>query len=356
MTHDGKTREQLIHELEVAEAQYKELEEKLGERTHELSKRAKELNCLYAASNLMAETDWSMDEVLQGIVYLIQASWRHPDITCARIIFEGRQFKTDNFNETAWKQSSDINVFGKKVGSVEVYHLQQESAVREGPFLKEEWDLIHAMGRELGRFAQRRRAEEIIKDLAYKDEVTGMPNRRVFNDRLSLEIAHADRDRRKLGVMLLDLDNFKRVNDTLGHSMGDRLLQAVGDRLTSLLRKSDTIARMGGDEFMILLPQMDQAEAAGKIATRIIEVFRKPFVLDRHELHVTTSIGLVIYPNDGEDGDILTKNADIAMYHAKKEGRNNYQRYTPSMNAEQQPRSQMDLQGHHQAQEVEGET
>ena len=318
--------------------EYKQTEEKLRERTHELSKRAKELNCLYEVSNLMAESDWSMDEIFQGIVYLIQASWRHPDITGARIVFEERQFKTDNFKETAWKQSSDINVCGRKAGSVEVYHLQEKPAVREDPFLKEEWDLIHALGRELSRFAERKRAEETIKELAYKDEVTGLPNRRVFNDRLSLEIAHTERNQQKLGVMLLDLDHFKSVNDELGHSMGDKLLQAVGDLLTSLLRKSDTVARLGGDEFMLLLPEMDRSETAGKIAMRIMEAFRKPFVLNSQKVHITTSLGIVVYPDDGEDGDILIRNADIAMYHAKKEGRNNYQRYAPSMNAEQQPR------------------
>ena len=313
MTDKGKTKEQLIREL---------------------SKRVKELNCLYTASNLMAEQDWTLDEVFQGIVYLIQTSWQYPDKTCARIIFEGQQFKTDNFNETALRQSSGLNVFGKEAGHVEVYLLEGESAVPEEVFLKEEWDLIHALGRELGRFIERKRTEETIKELAYKDEVTGLPNRRVFNDRLVLEMTHADRNRQKLAVMMLDLDHFKRVNDRLGHSMGDKLLQAVANRLTTILRKSDTVARLGGDEFMLLLPEMNQLEIERKLAVRVMEVFRKPFVLDSHEFHITTSLGIVVYPDDGEDADSLVKNADIAMYRVKKEGRNNYQRYTASMNAQ----------------------
>ncbi len=128
--------------------------------------------------------------------------------------------------------------------------------------------------------------------------------------------------------MLLDLDHFKEVNDTLGHGVGDKLLQVVGDRLTSILRKGDTVARMGGDEFMVLLPEIAGGEDAAEVAAKILEAFREPFVFDGHELHITTSIGIAIYPDDGEDGDTLTKNADIAMYRAKDRGRDNYQRYT----------------------------
>ena len=179
----------------------------------------------------------------------------------------------------------------------------------------------------------RRRAEETIKRLAYHDALTGLPNRRLFNDRLNLALAHAHRSQQKLAVMLFDLDHFKDVNDTLGHSVGDLLLQVVGDRLTSLLRKGDTVARMGGDEFMLLLPETAQEEDAAKIAQKILEAFRKPFVFDGHELRITTSIGIAMYPEDGEDGDTLMKNADIAMYRAKDKGRDNYQRYTPVENA-----------------------
>jgi len=128
--------------------------------------------------------------------------------------------------------------------------------------------------------------------------------------------------------MLLDLDHFKDVNDTLGHRVGDQLLQAVGERLTSLLRQSDTVARMGGDEFMVILPEIGRGEDATRIAQKILEAFRRPFVFDGHELHITTSIGIALYPDDGEDVDTLMKNADIAMYRAKEQGRDNYQRYS----------------------------
>ncbi len=176
--------------------------------------------------------------------------------------------------------------------------------------------------------AERMRAEETIKQMAYHDDLTGLPNRRLFNDRLTLELAHAQRNRQKLAVMLLDLDNFKDVNDALGHSAGDKLLQVVGDRLTSLLRKGDTIARMGGDEFMLLLPGITRLEDAAKTARKTLEAFRRPVEFDSHKFRITTSIGIALYPDDGEDSDTLVRNADIAMYRAKGAGRGNYQCYT----------------------------
>ena len=176
---------------------------------------------------------------------------------------------------------------------------------------------------------ERKRAEEIIKQMAYHDDLTGLPNRRLFNDRLNLAMTHAHRNHQRLAVMLLDLDHFKGVNDTLGHSVGDQLLQDVSKRLASLLRKGDTAARMGGDEFMLLLPEITQVEGAAEVAQKILEAIREPYVLDGHELHVTTSIGIAIYPDDGEDVDTIMKNADIAMYRAKDGGRGSYQSWQP---------------------------
>ena len=170
--------------------------------------------------------------------------------------------------------------------------------------------------------------EEAIRRLAYYDSLTGLPNRLLFNDYLTRALNRARSSGRKLAMMLLDLDELKRVNDTLGHSIGDRLLKSVGVRLKSLLREGDIVGRMGGDEFMLLLPEISRDEDAVKIAQRILEAFRRPIGLDTHELYVTASIGVAIYPADGEDADTLTKNADIAMYFAKEKGRDNYQRYS----------------------------
>ena len=180
---------------------------------------------------------------------------------------------------------------------------------------------------------ERKRTEQQLAFMATHDPLTGLPNRMLFNDRLTVALAYAQRNRQKLTVMLLDLDSFKQINDTLGHSVGDQLLQAVGDRLKGSLRKTDTVARMGGDEFLLLLPQIARAEDAATVAQHIMKTFQAPFSLEERELCITASIGIAIYPDDGEDVDTLLRNADKAMYRAKQKGRNNYQRYNPTMDA-----------------------
>jgi diguanylate cyclase (GGDEF)-like protein/PAS domain S-box-containing protein len=180
---------------------------------------------------------------------------------------------------------------------------------------------------------ERKRAEATIRELAYHDSLTGLPNRMLFNDRITLELAHAHRNRQKFAVMMLDLDYFKDINDTLGHGVGDQLLQVVGHRLTGLLRKNDTVARMGGDEFLLLLPDIAQVEAATKIAQKILRAVSKPFMIDGNKLQITTSIGIATYPKDGKNGDTLMTHADNAMYRAKKEGRNTYHSYSEKKEA-----------------------
>ena len=180
---------------------------------------------------------------------------------------------------------------------------------------------------------ERKEAEVKIRKMAYHDALTRLPNRVMFVDRLKVAMAYAQRHKQKLAVMLLDLDQFKDINDTYGHNVGDQLLRSVGNRLTGLLRKSDTISRMGGDEFFLLFPELTRVNDAVKIAQKIMDAFKEPFTFDGHKLNITTSIGIALYPNDGEQVDILLINADIAMYHAKQKGRNNYQRYTETMGA-----------------------
>ncbi|NQT84292.1 diguanylate cyclase [bacterium] len=172
---------------------------------------------------------------------------------------------------------------------------------------------------------EKRRAEEELAYRATHDALTDLPNRALFKAHLTLALTLARRKQRKLAVMVLDLDRFKNVNDTLGHGAGDQLLQAVGVRLVDLLRESDRIGRMGGDEFTLLLTEVAKVEDAAEVACRILGAVRKPFVIDGHQLHITTSIGIALYPSDGDDPDTLIKNADKAMYRAKKHGRNNYQ-------------------------------
>ena len=174
-------------------------------------------------------------------------------------------------------------------------------------------------------------AEETIKYMAYHDALTGLPNRMLFNDRLAMAMANAQRNGKSIAVMMLDLDKFKQVNDVLGHKMGDLLLKAVAERLKKTLRRSDTVARMGGDEFMIILPEMAHEYDAGIVAEKIIEAFQWPFRLDTKELSAKTSVGVAIYPKDGEDTETIMKHADIAMYYSKGRGRNKYTLYSSEM-------------------------
>jgi diguanylate cyclase (GGDEF)-like protein/PAS domain S-box-containing protein len=174
---------------------------------------------------------------------------------------------------------------------------------------------------------ERKQTEEKIRQMAYHDSLTGLPNRKLFSDRLNIAIVQAQRNQKKVGIAMLDLDHFKDVNDTLGHTMGDLFLKATAERLHVTLRKGDTIARFGGDEFVLILPDLAIIEDATQIAQKIIDSFCNPFLIDSHQLVTTTSIGIVVYPNDGTTEDLLLRNADIAMYQAKQEGRNQYQLY-----------------------------
>jgi len=192
---------------------------------------------------------------------------------------------------------------------------------------------------------ERRRAEEQILYLAYHDALTGLGNRLLFKQRLGLALAQARRGESGIGVLFLDLDHFKRINDTLGHSVGDLLLQGVADRIVASVRESDTVARsatsdsaaaisrLGGDEFTILLSEVREAQDLAKVARRILDALSRPFTLEGHEIVIGASIGIAAWPMDGDDVETLLRNADTAMYHAKDRGRNNYQFYTESMNA-----------------------
>ena len=170
-----------------------------------------------------------------------------------------------------------------------------------------------------------------ISHLAAHDWLTDLPNRMLLGDRLSQAIASAERHRYLLAVAFLDLDGFKQINDTLGHGVGDMLLQAVAGRLVESVRRSDTVSRLGGDEFVLLLSRIEQHEDAAATAQKVIAAVAMPFDVAGHEIHVTASVGVSIYPNDGQDGDSLIMNADMAMYRAKERGNNLYQFYRPEM-------------------------
>ncbi len=191
---------------------------------------------------------------------------------------------------------------------------------------------------------ERKQAEEQIRHLAYFDSLTGLANRQSFRERVTQAFTLATRYRRQMAVLFLDLDDFKRINDTLGHNVGDLLLKSVAERLRITLRDADgltrtsvqnsghEVARLGGDEFMVMLAEINHAEDAAVVARRILETLREPLSLAGHQVFVTPSIGIAVFPHDGEEVDTLFKNADTAMYHAKRSGKNAYQFYDDSMN------------------------
>ncbi|MFI3185556.1 MAG: EAL domain-containing protein [Methylococcaceae bacterium] len=196
----------------------------------------------------------------------------------------------------------------------------------------------------IATLAARTLAEEIEKTkdqmthLAQHDALTDLPNRILLNDRLAQAIALAHRQDKQFALLFLDLDRFKHINDSLGHVVGDHLLQSVGKRLMTCVRNSDTVCRQGGDEFLILLSNIEHAKDAALSAQKILAALTRPHAIDQLELHVSVSIGISVYPDDGQDADTLIKNADTAMYHAKEAGRNNHQFFEQNMNAQAEER------------------
>ncbi|MGZ3239905.1 MAG: sensor domain-containing protein, partial [Burkholderiaceae bacterium] len=179
---------------------------------------------------------------------------------------------------------------------------------------------------------ERHYANAKIGHMAYHDALTGLPNRILLKDRLNQAIIHAQRIKDGVAILFIDLDQFKLINDSLGHHIGDRLLQSVAQRLQCCMRKDDTLARFGGDEFVLVLMAPADGRSAGQVAEKIRDILQLPVLVDGHELHVGCSIGISLYPHDGSDSETLMRNADIAMYHAKEIGRSNFQYFTPDLN------------------------
>ena len=187
--------------------------------------------------------------------------------------------------------------------------------------------------------SERKLAEKRIENLAFYDELTQLPNRRLFYDRIEIALATAHRNNEKMALLFIDLDYFKEVNDNFGHRIGDKLLQSIAKRLTVSSKEGDTISRIGGDEFTLLLTEMREIDHICKACHRIIEKLRQPYYIEGHALNITSSIGIAVYPEDGKTEEELMKNADIAMYRAKDIGRNSYQLFTPAMNTHSLERS-----------------
>jgi diguanylate cyclase (GGDEF)-like protein/PAS domain S-box-containing protein len=201
-------------------------------------------------------------------------------------------------------------------------------SITTSPLLNAEWVIIgnSVIARDV---TERRTMEETIKHQAHHDTLTTLPNRQFFMDILTLGLAQARRSEKMLALLFMDLNGFKLVNDTYGHNCGDRLLQEVAQRLKTSIRESDTVARLGGDEFTVMMPDINHTEDVHIILKKILGVFESPFLLDGVAIESATSIGVSIFPDDGDSSEIMMKNADKAMYEAKGSGRNSFRFYNP---------------------------
>ena len=189
-----------------------------------------------------------------------------------------------------------------------------------------------SIGSQIGQYIVRQQAEERVRHLAHYDELTGLPNRTMFNERLKHSLAQMRRIEHSLAILFLDLDRFKNINDTLGHEAGDRVLREVAQRLRACLRETDTVGRLGGDEFVVLIEEPPRPLNGTVVAQKILTAMAKPFLMQGQEFHITASIGISTSPDDGTDIQTLMKNADIAMYRAKEQGRNTFQFYSALIN------------------------
>lgn len=256
-------------------------------------------------------------------------------------------------NEDAWRQrihpddrtQVDSDIHACLQGRTKTYCNEHRVLCRDGSV---KWVLARGMIvsrtpdgkplRMIGTHADitgRKVMEERMRHMAHYDPLTELPNRALITDRLQQAVIKARRDKAHMAVMFLDLDKFKPVNDNLGHDIGDLLLKQVAQRLLSSVRASDTVARIGGDEFVVLLPSLEQELDATVVADKILHALKQPFDVAGHDLSISCSIGIAAYPEHGDDEKLLLINADIAMYHAKKDGRNDYRFFVPSMRSEQ---------------------
>ncbi|HEY2928181.1 MAG TPA: EAL domain-containing protein [Albitalea sp.] len=193
---------------------------------------------------------------------------------------------------------------------------------------------LRAVAMQIGQYQQRKQAEQTLRYVATHDSLTGLSNRAMLHKRLSQAIKRSDRHQKRLAVLFVDLDRFKHINDTLGHGVGDAMIRACATRLTGVLREGDGVTRFGGDEFVLILEDLSEPSDAVVVVNKVLACCAEPFAIDGHELHVTASVGISLYPEDGSDGETLLKNADTAMYRAKDAGRSTYQFYAAQMNTQ----------------------
>lgn len=294
-----------------------------------LRERLKETVCLYEIRRNMLPTA-TIDCICQQIITELTRAMQFPEITVVKIEINDKQYVSNNYiKDLPNCLHSEITINGDNFSSgiLKVFYLQ------DGHFLlPEEQDLIELITEDLGKWLGRIRAEQRVNHLATHDALTGLPNRNLLQDRITQTLARDHRNHEQAAVLFIDLDHFKVINDSLGHDIGDLLLKEVAARLLSCVRSEDTVARQGGDEFIIVLENVTNAADASIGAQKILDALIQPYIISEEKLHIGASIGIAIFPDDGNNVETLLRNSDIAMYHAKEAGRNGYQFFTPEMN------------------------
>lgn len=288
-----------------------------------LCQQLKERDCLQVIRHEMS-VEPSVDKLCQQILLHLTAAVQYPEIAAAKIELGGEQFVSTNYVENLTHQlHSEVIINGKRMGQLQLFYLHDK------PFLlPEEQNLIDIITTDLSRWYERKLADQRISYLATHDNLTGLPNWHLLHDRVTQVISHAGRHRKQAAILFIDLDRFKIINDSLGHEMGDLLLKETAIRLRSCVRAEDTVARQGGDEFIVLLQGINDHQDAGAVAKKVLEAIMQPYPISGKKLHIGCSIGIAMFPDDGGNADTLLKSSDIAMYHAKEIGRNNFRNYS----------------------------
>ena len=302
--------------------QQKEFELAVKKHAADLAERVKELNCLYGIAQLVEQPNITFQEILQGTVELIPPSWHYPPETSARIVYEGKEFLSPNFQTSSQRLHKPIYAHEEICGTLEVF-LNKDIAADQSPFLREEENLLYLIAERLGRISERFKAEKRLIELATTDPLTGLYNRRHFFDLARHEIARTQRYHRPLSCIMLDIDNFKGINDSYGHLIGDLVIKNMVQRCQQAIREVDIFARYGGDEFILLLPEADQRRAK-QLAQRLAKAFRNnPLQIKERAINISISQGLASMKSDqGLSLDTLLTRADEALYNAKRSGKN----------------------------------
>ena len=288
----------------------------LKKQLEESKERMKELNAFYRLSEIVERKGITFDEMYQSTAEILPLSWQYPEISCARITIYDKEFRTENYASSDWKQTSNIVVHNTVVGNVEVSYFEDK------PFLKEERLLIDALAERLGRIAERKEMENKVKHLAMHDSLTKLPNRRYFDNSLLEVASFSKRQGQKFALLIIDVDNFKWINDSFGHDIGDAVLKKLSSLLKNNIRIEDIVARIGGDEFAIILRGIDNYESVIFSAHKILNLFQSPYNFNSVSVQISISVGIAFYPLSTDSVQTLYKHADLALYKAKNKGKN----------------------------------